>query len=262
MSSQPIHMKVNFGERHYILSRFPDSFGDLLAQVADKVKTPLSRDTICYFTDKEGDRIVVAEDADLTNVLEVCRLEGKNICKLAVELPGAGKLRNTSQSASTHHNCFDAAKYLDFLKKNLPSVQEDFARCFGQGMPCEECLGVGKTKDMAKCENCYGRGIRPVTKQMRIIMHYIDLRFQQLIQAPLEAFVASDSHETMDRVMARDSHSSYEDNFSKADTKKPSKFEHPGGGFFAREPPPSEVGTNPPRKMSHRDDFNKVPNDD
>ncbi len=255
-------MKVSFGERHYMLSRFPDSFGDLLMQVADKIKTPLSRETVCYFTDKEGDRIVVAEDADLVNVLEVCRLEGKNICKLAVELPGSGKAKAAGLPTSHHQNCFDAAKYLDFLKKSLPSVQEDFARCFGQGMPCEECLGVGKTKDLAKCENCYGRGIRPITKQMRIIMHYIDLRFQQLIQAPLKAFVASDSHEGIDRLMARDSLSSYEDNYSKAETKKPLKFDHPGGGFFAREPPPSDMGTNSPRKLSHRDDFNKMPNDD
>jgi hypothetical protein len=256
-----MHMKVCFEERNYLLNRFPESFADLMAQVEDKAKRPLSREAECFFVDKDGDRIMVAEDADLLNVREVCRLEGKDICKIAVEVPDSGK-RKPELGTPHPHNCVDGSRYLAFLKKTLPTVQEDFARCFGQGMPCEECLGIGKTREMMKCENCYGRGVRPLTKQMKIIMQYIDLRFHQLVVAPLETFVASEKNDSDRLIRARDSSSSLEDNLSRGDQKKPPKVEHPGMGFFGREPPPSENGQRSPRKLSHRDDFNKIPNDD
>lgn len=261
MRSPQMHMKVCFDERNYLLNRFPESFADLMAQVEDKAKRQLSKEAECYFVDKDGDRIMVAEDADLLNVREVCRLEGKDICKIAVEVPDSGK-RRQEQGPSHPHHCVDGSRYLAFLKKTLPTVHEDFARCFSQGMPCEECFGIGKTRDMMKCENCYGRGVRPLTKQMKLIMQYIDLKFQQLVVAPLETFVASDKNDSDRLLRGRDSSSSLDDNLSKGDPKKQSKVDLSGTGFFGREPPPSETGQRSPRKMSHRDDFNKCPNDD
>jgi hypothetical protein len=261
MRSHQMHMKVCFEQRNYLLNRFPESFTDLMTQIEDKVKRPLSREVECFFVDKDGDRIMVAEDADLLNVREVCRLEGKDVCKLIVELPENGKRKAESSPTHSQH-CVDGGRYLTFLKKTLPTIQEDFASCFSQGMPCEECFGVGKTRDMAKCENCYGRGVRPLTKQMKMIMQYIDLRFQQLLLAPLETFMASENMDPDRLVRARDSSSSLEENLSKADNKKTQRIEHSSGGFFGREPLPSESGQRSPRKLSHRDDFNKIPNDD
>lgn len=255
-----MHMKVAFDERNYLLNRFPESFADLLAQVEDKVRRPLGSDLEVYFVDKDGDRIMVAEDADLANVREVCRLEGKDVCKLAVGLPEAARRRPEPLPAS-HQNCVDGGRYLAYLKRALPAVQEDFARCFEQGMPCEDCLGVGKTRDSAKCENCYGRGVRPLTKQMKIVMQYVDLRLQQLLLAPLEIFMASDQFEAERHTKPKDSSSSLEENLSKGDGHK-QKQNLFGGGMFGREPMANGSGQRTPRKLSQMDDFNKVPHDD
>ena len=263
-----MHMKVSFEHRNFLLNRFPATYADLLAQVADKVKTPLSREAVCYFTDRDGDRIVVADDSDLLNVRDVCVLEGKDVCKLAVEQDDLSKQKSFTLAYSSLNpppQTFEAAKYLAYLKKALPPVHEDFGKCLASGMPCEDCLGVGKTKDGGKCENCYGRGVRPLTKHMKLVMQYIDFKFQQYVVAPLEAFVSSDPTDALDkpgRIQVRDSNSSIDDNFSKADTKKVTKNDHMVMGFFGREPPPSENGLGSPRKMSHRDDFNKQPMDD
>lgn len=255
-----MHMKVSFEAKNYLLNRYPDSFADLVAQIEEKTKRSLGRAFECCFVDKDGDRIMVGEDADLLNVREVCRLEGKDVCKLAVELPDSHSRPESPSSHSQH--CVDGARYLAFLKKNLPAVQEDFARCFAQGMPCEECLGQGKTADSGKCENCYGRGVRPLTRQMKIIMQYIDLRFQQLLLAPLETFMASDFKDIERASRGRDSSTSLED-VGKPENKRPAKAEHghPGQIFFGRETPVDQ-GFVPSRKQSHRDDFNKPPPDD
>jgi hypothetical protein len=191
MKSQAIHMKVTFENRTYLLNRFPESFIDLLEQVADKLKTSVGPQANFYFVDRDGDMIVVADSSDLANVKEVCKLEGKEVCKLALEKqPTAGQL-GAGRSGGCSHNCgaFDSVKYLDFLKKRLPEFTDEFTNCIEKGLPCEDCLGMGKLKDLSKCFNCYGRGIRPMNSQFKLIMQIIDFKLKQLILDPLAAFV-------------------------------------------------------------------------
>lgn len=191
MKNQTMHMKVAFENRTYLLNRFPDSFNDLLDQVTDKVKTPLGNQPHFYFVDNDGDMIVVADNADLVNIKEVCKLEGKEVCKLIVDRP-----ISTSQSSpgrdcgcSQQGASFDSVKYFDYLKKRLPEFSEEFVSCIEKGLPCEECLGIGKLKDLSKCYNCYGRGIRPMNNQFKLILQIIDFKFKQLLLDPLSAFV-------------------------------------------------------------------------
>ena len=265
-----MHMKISYETQNYLLNRYPLSFTDLLTLIGDKIRKNVGRDTVLYFTDREGDKIVVADDSDLANVTDVCKLEGRDICKLSLELSHRSTQKPDPimhNSDNNHNACFDTRSYLSYLKRNIPKVQDEFIRSFDQGMPCEECLGVGHTKQSSKCEHCYGRGLRPLSKHMSMVMQYIDYKFSHYILLPLETFVTSEaantSHPNTRRlnVHARGSNSSLDDDFSKADTKKHNKQDY-HNGYFARDSPIPANSTISPHKLSQRDDFNKHPNDD
>lgn len=189
-----MHMKIGYDDRSYLLSKLPTTFAELSAGVIEKVKLPPGTQPAFYYVDNDGDMIVVADDADLANVKDVCRMEGKDLCKLIVDKPQAGSPRaDADQRAGSCTQCngFDSTKYFHFLKAKLPSFSEEFSECLNKGLPCEDCFGVGKAKDGSKCYNCYGRGIRPLNNQFKLMMQIMDFKIKEYIFEPLEIFVKS-----------------------------------------------------------------------
>jgi PB1 domain len=191
-----MHMKIGFEDRSYLLNRFPTTFADLLTQFIDKVKLTLGSQPSFYYVDNDGDMIVVADDSDLSNVKDVCRMEGKELCKLIVDRPATVTPKSTADNkAGTacggQCNGFDSSKYYHFLKSRLPRFSEEFTECMNKGMPCEDCLGIGKSKDGSKCCNCYGRGIRPLNNQFKLMIQIMDFKLREYILEPLEIFVMS-----------------------------------------------------------------------
>ena len=198
-------MKLLHQGRTYLLGSFPVSFEDLKTRFANKIKPKQTDVFEFFFRDSDSDKIVVADDEDLQKIKEIFIENVGGFIKIEAELIEQPTLTSFKEQDFQDKNaCVNKEKaagkvarsYHEFLSTRLPQVTSDFRKALNNGVPCEDCLGVGVLENSIKCKNCYGKGFRPLSGKWKLIINLIECKFTELVAEPLrDLFDIEQSHE-------------------------------------------------------------------
>ena len=194
-SSAALNLRLVFEGKKYLIERFPNTRNELLIQAIEKLKLAPGKDYMLQYLETETERIVITDDSDLTVVKSLALSENRRVVQVSVERiddKGFSYPRNSSSTglptfASNICQSFDPVKYYEYLKNKIPSINEEFEAAMLKGVPCEECLGMKKFRGR-KCENCYGKGFRPMTPSSQLMLKLIDYKIREYVMGPLESY--------------------------------------------------------------------------
>jgi hypothetical protein len=203
MSQIGLSLRIVFDGKKYFIERFPDTRQELQTLAIEKLKLSPNKDVHLQYLETSTDKVVIADDADLSTIRQLALAESRRVIEVLVEKGDdrpAINFRGSSSTAGGFNNSttgsrpFDPERYYEFLQGRLPEVKKGFEAAMLKGIPCQECHGQKKLRG-AKCDFCCGKGYRPISSDMQLILDLIDYKIREYVMGPLEMYCCKSKDE-------------------------------------------------------------------
>lgn len=171
-------VKIEYEGKVYYLKDYYGTYKEMVSGVKEKLRlNPAVSIEISY--QDQDDKTVVADDSDLLLVRKIVKTQQRSTVKFFVEVfQGRGGREERQPKVPTENGIQYVQLMQRMIRESFPKISKDVKYAFEKGVPCEECFESSQAKRQKACENCYGRGYRPMSKQMKIIDQLIDLKLR------------------------------------------------------------------------------------
>ena len=211
-------IKVTHESINYLIDEFPEDYKDMVKKISTKLNKTFTKEVSFSFIDTEKEKILLTDDSDLRTALKLAISTNSQFVRIIVErnlLEKSTSEMNTGATSDEAKTNLETEKFFKILYSQLPQVKQHFEQqVSARKLPCESCMGMGRVRNgTGNCSNCCGRGFRPKTAQMKLVMKLIDYKIKHLLLEPLQSYLGADRNANQEREADADSEDFEDDIF-------------------------------------------------